>query len=85
MKIGVDTFGCECGKNEAGEVIKSLLRALKNVQIPDGEKLELELFGEESERYDYVPDEDSIGNAKISFEEVLLPKSTFDTDVFSRG
>ncbi len=82
MKIGVDTFGCECGKNEAGEFIKSLLRALKNVQIPDGEKLELELFGEESERYDYVPDEDSIGNAKISFEEVLLPKSTFGIELW---
>ncbi len=72
MKVGIDTFGCKRENPNAGRYLKSLLGALEKLKIPAEEKLEIELFGIEADRYDFIPDDDS-----ASFVSVKLPRSAF--------
>lgn len=75
MKVGIDTFGCGRGGSNEGYYLKSLLGAVRSVAVPEGESLEVELFGPEAWRYDYVPDEDAFGAVKVGYASVNLPES----------
>ena len=63
MKVGIDTFDCGHGKNNAGMYLNSILKNLPQSKI-DG-PLDIELFGLESDRDDF---EDFIGTHLFLWE-----------------
>ena len=56
MKICIDTFGCDHGKSHAGKYLVSILKELPAIEL--GGDVEFELFGPESDRYDYETGDD---------------------------
>lgn len=65
MKVGIDTFDCGHGKNNAGMYLNSILKNLPQSKI-DG-PLDIELFGLESDRDDF---EDFISDVSQSSSEM---------------
>lgn len=77
MKIGIDTFGCEIDKSNVWKHFVSLLRKINSIKsdIP----LEIELFGLESNKYDFESVfseiKESESNIELKYVSVNLPES----------